>query len=135
MSDRPTRKVKWLGDPPAVYEHDWWSIPDWKYENKRVIAMPGRSDILVNQSAIPGLSRSYKWERDLPHFILEMDAADALLLCAAMPKQFRDVTDNPYPEHVQHRPIVVRRLPNGKHEIVKDPPLIELQPRRQIDYR
>ena len=114
-----TRLIKWLGDPPALDADNLWMIPDWRYENRRQIAMNGISTLIIEQSAIPGLSRSYTWDKDLPHYLLEVEAADALLILAEFPNRFRDVTDNAFPEHVRHLPILVKTDPKtGKKEVV-----------------
>lgn len=116
-----TRLIKWLGDPPAVDADDLWSVPDWKYENRRQIALPGVTEVIANAAGIRGLSRSYKWDKDLPNYLLEVEEADALLILAAVPNQFRDVTNNPYPEYVRHRPILIRTNKiTGKKEIVPE---------------
>lgn len=118
-----TRLVKWLGMPPVVAE-DGWSVPDWKYENRRFMPVPGFTQRIVNQSDIPGLSRSYFWEKDLPYFLLEVLEPDALLICSQFPNEFRDVTGNPFPEHVQHHPYVLMRGPDGKPRLVKNAEII-----------
>jgi len=115
-----TRLLKWLGDPPALDADNLWTVPDWSYENRRQIALPGISSCIVTPTNIKGLSRSYLWDKDLPNYLLEVDEGDALLILAAVPHQFRDVTNNPYPEFVKHEPIYIRRNKvTGKKEIVK----------------
>ena len=109
---RNTRLIKWLGDPPMVGK-DGWSVPNWRYENRRVIALPWIAWRRIDQSDLPGLSRSYQWDKRLPDYLLEVDEADALLILAACPNEFRDVTHEAYPEFVKHEPIVMLRAPDG----------------------
>jgi hypothetical protein len=52
-----TRLLKWLGDPPAVGE-DLWRVPNWRYENRRTIALHHFASFKIEQSFIPGLSKA-----------------------------------------------------------------------------
>lgn len=92
---------------------DGWRVPNWRYENRRVIALPWIAWRLIEPQHLPGLSRSYKWDQRLPDYLLEVDAADARLILAAGPNEFRDVTDEAFPELVRHEPIVMLRAPDG----------------------
>jgi hypothetical protein len=109
------RLIKWIGDPPIVGE-DGWRIPNWRYENRRVIALQGYTSRIIEKSDIPGLSRTYRWDKHLTDFILEMPKADADILLRAQEtwelKEFVDVTDHPSPETVQHTPIIMIRDPH-----------------------
>jgi hypothetical protein len=103
-----TRLLKWLGDPPAVGE-DLWRVPNWRYENRRTIALHHFASFKIDQSFIPGLSKSYEWHKDLPHYLLEVEAYDASLILAAYPNMFRDVTSAADPEVEQHEELVMLR--------------------------
>lgn len=127
-----TRLIKWLGDPPVVGE-DGWSVPNWRYENLHVIAQPGHASRGISKADLPGLSKSYWWDKKLPHYLLEVEANDAQLILTACPNEFRDVTDNPFPEHVRHTPIIMIRQPDGKPKLLRDPAdIMAWQARRRL---
>jgi hypothetical protein len=112
------RKIKWIGDPPAV-KGDGWRVHDWTYENSRVIALHGFAERIVEQGslALDGrrLSRTYVWGRDNTTGIIDVDPADAEILLANSPTmEWVDVTDEPRPDLVCHKPIVVGPPPQRR---------------------
>lgn len=108
MTSSGTRLIKWLGDAPMVGE-DLWRVPNWRYENRRIIALPHYASFVVHKEHIPGLSKSYEWDRRLPYYLLEVEANDAELILAAYPEMFRDVTSTSDPEMEHHEEIVMLR--------------------------
>lgn len=99
------RKIKWIGDPP-VLRKDGWSVGNWRYENKRLIAMKGTSRT-ISPKDVPGLSKTYKWEASDLSKIVEMPFGDARLLLATGSHEFVDVTDAINPSSVKHKPIIL----------------------------
>lgn len=102
------RRLKWVGDPP-VLRKDGWSVANWAYERKRTIALAGFAERIINQSDIPGLSRSYKWDKDLPGYVLDVEFGDARVILERCPHEFKDVTDVPDPSTVTNTPIILNR--------------------------
>lgn len=120
-----SRLIKWVGDPRAVKE-DLFGVPNWRYENSRVIAMDrGHERILrkgdaaemetyldrfgtEQQRPIPGtgLSQDYYWG-DHWGMIQEMSLDDAMKLLRVQGSEFKDVTDVAHPEDVTNDLYVV----------------------------
>lgn len=116
------RLIKWVGDPP-VLKADGWSVANWRYENARTIAVPGRTERILTPydeirdefghvKFVPnGLSREYHWHTTLPEFVLEVSEADARIILARQPHEFRDVTDVADPSKVRNTPIILQDQP------------------------
>ncbi|MDQ3168362.1 MAG: hypothetical protein M3P94_06915 [Chloroflexota bacterium] len=100
------RYLKWVGDP-ILAKQDGWGVPNWKYENRRVIALQGFTSRGINKSDDPRLSRSYFWDKDLPGFVLEVEAGDAAVILEIAGEEFRDVTREIDPTVVQNRVVVL----------------------------
>lgn len=100
------RLIKWVGDPPAL-KPNGWTPANWRYENARTIALRRFSSRLITPYdlvTLPdgskakkanGISREYFWPKDHPTFVIEMLEADARILLARQPNEFKDVTDVP----------------------------------------
>jgi hypothetical protein len=106
MTER--RLIKWLGDPPVLRKNGW-SVANWRYENRRVIALPGFVERVIDKSLDPRLTRSYHWDKDLPNYVLPMELGDARVLLERCPHEFRDVTEVLDPSTVQHTPVILDR--------------------------
>lgn len=112
------RKIKWIGDPPVV-KSDGWRIHDWTYENNRVIAHHGYH-LRVLEKGTPAadgrrISRTYVWGYDNLSGIIDVDPEDASIMLANSPTmEWVDVTDEPHPERVCHKPIVVDDRPKRR---------------------
>lgn len=100
------RLIKWLGDPP-ILKKDGFSVANWKYENRRVIRVPGQSARIINKRDDPRLTRSYCWEADNFSGIIPVEAGDAQVILERQPHEFRDVTDEENPYTVEHSPIII----------------------------
>jgi hypothetical protein len=115
------RLIKWLGDPPALRE-DGWRVANWRYENRRLIAMPKLTRRYLHAASctrdptanppvipIPGLSQTYAFDaKQFPNFIVPVKEADAKIILA-MGQEFVDVTGMPNPENVRNAPVIVPR--------------------------
>lgn len=114
MKNPGIRRLKWIGDPPMLME-DGWTIPNWDYENNRVVALVGYANRTLTPDDIPGLSKVYVWGKakkrgqraTWKEFIQDVDEIDAQLILAGCPDEFRDVTDHPTPETVRHDPVII----------------------------
>lgn len=116
------RLIKWVGDPP-VLKADGWSVANWRYENARTIAVPGKAERIITPYDVlktsdgreihkpNGLSREYYWHRNTPNFVLEVDEADARIILSRQPHEFRDVTDVADPSTVTNTPIILQDRP------------------------
>ena len=113
------RLLKWVGDPP-VLRKDGWRVANWKYENRRVIPVPGHSRRILepfdvigkDQYGRPvhkpnGLSRRYVWEPNCPNYTIPVLATDAAIILKIAGSEFLDVTDEPDPGKVYKRPIIL----------------------------
>lgn len=132
-----TRLLKWVGDPP-VLKADGWTVANWRYENARTIAVPGKTERIITKfdevrdesglghaKRVPnGLTRDYYWHRNLPDFVLEVEEADARIILARQPHEFRDVTDVVDPSKVRNTPIILQDQPAH--------PAHEQQPQRLV---
>jgi hypothetical protein len=113
-----TRLLKWVGAPP-VLKSDGWSVANWRYENHRPIAVPGKTERIIEpvdrfrdergrHVVVPnGLKRTYHWHRHLPNFVLEVDEDDARIILTREPHEFRDVTDVADPSKVTNTPRIL----------------------------
>jgi hypothetical protein len=124
------RLIKLVGDPRLVRE-DGFSVPNWKYENNRLIALKGHTTRILRKGdgAVldpiafdamgnptkwrpregTGLSREYVWEKSNMSQIIEVPYHDAAIILARCGSEFKDVTDTPHPEAVLNDVIVVKR--------------------------
>jgi len=125
-----SRLIKWVGDPRAVKE-DMFGVPNWRYENSRVIAMErGHERILQKgdcaeqetyldrfgaekKRPVPGtgISQDYYFG-DHWGMIQEMLLDDAMKLLRVQGSEFKDVTDVAHPEDVTNDLYVVPRKGN-----------------------
>lgn len=113
------RLLKWVGDPVLVKE-DGFGVPNWKYENNRLIVVPGRHNRILRKGdgaeldpngkpiAGTGLSREYVWHKSNMSRILEVPFRDAQIILRSCGEEFKDVTDEVHPEKVTNTRIVVR---------------------------
>jgi hypothetical protein len=109
MAKPKTRKIKWVGDP-AILKSDGWSVYNWDYENKRVIAVVGHTQRAVSRKDLPGLSKDYHWGGPSPsHYVVDADDIDAHLILSSGPQEFKDVTDHPNPDSVLNDTYIVKR--------------------------
>lgn len=86
--------VKWVGDPRMVGP-DGFSVPDYAYENSRVIVIPTYNGTAGTRRIITksqGLSRTYLWEIDTPDMTIRMLPEDWEILHRLHPHEFKDVT-------------------------------------------
>jgi len=97
-----------VGDPP-VLRKDGWTVANWKYENKRFIALHGYATRQIDKSCDHRLTRSYEWDKDLPDYILPVEFGDAQVIMEICPHEFKDVTDHPNPASVTNTPIILNR--------------------------
>lgn len=116
------RLIKFVGDPMLVKE-DGWGVPNWTYENNRVIAFnrhrvlrPGDcADWVYDENGKPvkpipgtGIKNEYIWERRETTKILAVADEDAFWIIKNAGDEFKDVTDVPNPELVTNDKIVVK---------------------------
>lgn len=98
------RLIKWVGDPRLKLPDNDFEIPDWQYENSRVVVIPtyngtaGTRRILTRRM---GFSRVYLWEIDTPNMIIPMLEEDWNLLHSRHPSEFKDVTL--LPQHMREK--------------------------------
>jgi hypothetical protein len=121
---RQVRLIKWVGDPRLVKE-DGWGVPNWRYENNRIITMGDKRckrvlqkddgcDYALNPDGTPNLSRPIRgtgikgeYHFDGQNSILEVPFGDARIILAKAGNEFKDVTDSAHPEEVVNDVIVV----------------------------
>lgn len=125
------RYLKWVGEPPVV-QADGFRIHNWKYENRRRIAleMPhgtsGRMYRIIEAGtyrdrdgvSIP-VKREYIWDQDKhEHFVVPVELDDAMAIMRLCPNEFIDVTDKDKGEWamVRNQPIVVGKSPSPAHQ-------------------
>ena len=113
------RLLKWVGDPVLVKE-DGFGVPNWRYENNRLIVVPGRHTRILKKGdgaeldasgkpiAGTGLSQEYVWEKTNKSRIIEVPFRDAQIILRTSGEEFKDVTDEVNPESVRNTRIVVR---------------------------
>jgi hypothetical protein len=101
-----SRMIKWVGDPP-ILKPNGWTPSNWRYENSRTIAVPRYTSRIITPDDVMtlpdgrrvkkpnGLTREYVWHKNLPNFVLEVLDADARIILARQPFEFKDVTDMP----------------------------------------
>ena len=116
---RGSRLIKWVGDPRAVKEEDLFGVPNWKYENNRVIALERGHVRVLEPGDAPEMetyldSKGREKKRPIPgtgitgtysfgdHYgmIQELSLDDAMKLLRAQGNEFKDVTDVAHPEDV-----------------------------------
>jgi len=116
------RLIKFVGDPVLVKE-DGFGVPNWTYENNRVIA-EGRNRILrpgdaaewvYDENGIPvrpipgtGIDHEYIWDKRNLSRVIEVSFSDAQKILARAGDEFKDVTDISDPEPVRNDVIVVK---------------------------
>lgn len=121
------RYLKWVGEPPVV-QADGFRIHNWRYENRRKIALempPGTSGRMIRaieagtytdrdgQRVVVG--REYVWDQDKHrHFVVPVALSDAMAIMRLCPNEFIDVTDKDEGEWatVRNQPIVVGKSPS-----------------------
>lgn len=116
-----TRFLKWIGMPP-VLRADGWRVYNWKYENRRTIAMtmPSGATGRTNRGLDAGeyndhegnkvrLSHSYEWTQDKNLFVTEVTFTDAIAIMTIAPFEFVDVTEMDRSEwpKVRNQPIIM----------------------------
>lgn len=82
-------------------------MANWKYENKRTIAIWGKTERIINKSDDPRLTRSYKWDAHLLNFVLNVEIGDARVILERCPHEFKDVTDVADHSTVTNDPIIL----------------------------
>lgn len=116
------RLLKWVGEPP-VLQADGFRIHNWRYENRRRIAleMPsgtsGRMTRIIEAGTYRdrdgvscAVSREYVWDQDKhKHFVVPVSLSDAMSIMRLCPNEFMDVTDKDEGEWamVRQQPIVI----------------------------
>jgi hypothetical protein len=113
------RLLKWVGDP-VVLRKDGFRVANWKYENKRVIPVPGKSRRVItpydvigkDQYGRPvtkpnGLSQEYVWHKNTPNYVIPVKTQDAMIILERCGKEFIDVTDERDPAKVHKTPIIM----------------------------
>jgi hypothetical protein len=127
------RLLKWVGDPVLVKE-DGFGVPNWKYENNRVMAGFRSRRILrkgdggdltpiewdengnvtkYKRDVSTGISRDYVWEKENKSRIVEVSFRDAQIILRVQGNEFKDVTDEARPEKVRNDVIVVKSKRKG----------------------
>lgn len=119
------RQIKFVGDPVLVKE-DGFGVPNWRYENNRLIDTPRLTRILhkgdgaeIGVDGRPvagtGLSRDYIWEKSNRTRVIPVHIRDAAIILRNSGNEFKDVTDEAHPESVRNDRIVVKkkRAPSG----------------------
>lgn len=113
------RLLKWVGDP-IVLRKDGFRVANWKYENKRIIPVRGKSTRVIEPFDVigkdqygqkitkpNGLSQEYVWYKNTPHFVIPVKTQDAMIILARCGKEFIDVTDVRDPATVHKSPIIM----------------------------
>lgn len=122
------RLLKWVGDPQRL-KADGFSVANWKYEQHRAIALPGLSARMIKPYDVlgkdhfgrevrrpNGLKREYYWSKNLPGFVLEVDAADAEIILKRAPHEFVDVTGIDDPTYIHSDLIIGGRVYSGQEK-------------------
>lgn len=116
-----TRFLKWVGMPP-VLQSDGWRVANWKYENRRPIAMTlppghkgGTTRIIEkgthedHEGNRVSVSREYIFRQRNDGFVTEVAFTDAMAIMTVAPFEFVDVTDMPRSQwhKVRNTPIIM----------------------------